>query len=160
MILVNLSKSWADVAAGKRDPAGVTLGDWAGMTDDSVERYGDVVLGIHRNEVVTAFDIDSWHRDGQTGRVRFEGRPSERWSYLLGTPNPGPEWVKGAARPVKYLDTRVLTEGTVPVESAAGGSERAVVRGYSLTVDADGHATVIAPAGGRVTVVPGETVHG
>ena len=152
MILVNLSRSWTEVLAGKRDAADVTLGDWAGITDDSVARYGDAILGIHHNAVVTAFDIEGWHRDGSTDRIRFDGRPSERWASLIGTPNPGAEWVRGAARPVKYLDTRVLTEGDVPVEEYADGG-RAVVRGYTLTVDSHGNATVLPPAGGAVTVV-------
>ncbi len=152
MILVNLSKSWADVVAGTRDAAEVTLGDWASITDDSVARYADAILGIHRNEVVTAFDIESWQRDDETGRIRFLGRPSEQWARLIGTPNPGPEWVKGAARPVKYLDTRVLLGGDVPVEESTDGG-RAVVRGYTLTVNSDGKATVLPPLGGSVTVL-------
>ncbi len=152
MILVNLSKSWTEVLNASRDAADVTLGDWAGITDDSVDRYADAILGIHRNEVVTAFDIESWHRLDESGRIRFRGRPSERWAHLIGTPNPGPEWVKGAARPIKYLDTRVLTDGDVPVEESTDGA-RAVVRGYTLTVDGDGNATVLPPPGGSVTVL-------
>lgn len=152
MILVNLSRSWAEVVAGERDAEDVTLGDWAGITDESADNHGDVILGIHRGEVVTAFDVDSWTRDADTGRIRFAGSPSERWSHLIGTPNPGPEWVKGAARPVKYLDTRILTEGSVTIEDAGDGS-RAVVRGFTLAVADDGTATVIVPPGGRVTVI-------
>jgi hypothetical protein len=43
-------------------------------------------------------------------------------------------WIRGQARPVKYLDTRVLTEGTVPVEEFSGG-HRAVINGFTLAVD-------------------------
>lgn len=155
MILVNLSKSWAQVLAGDRTAEDVTLGDWAGITDDSAARYGDTVLGIHRNQVVSAFDVEDWRRDPETGRIRFQGRASEQWSNLVGTPNPGPEWIKGAARPIKYLDTRVLTEGDVPVEESSDGG-RAVVRGYTLVVDDSGLATVIVPSGGRVMVMTRE----
>ncbi|MBK6857047.1 MAG: hypothetical protein IPG97_11010 [Microthrixaceae bacterium] len=154
MILVNLSKSWAEVVSGAREPADVTLGDWAGITDESIEQCADVILGVHRGEVVSAFDIEAWDRDPESGRVRFSGAPSETWAHLVGTPNPGPAWVKGAARPVKYLDTRILTEGSVEVEATPDGS-RAVVRGFTLAVADDGTATVIAPPGSRVTVITG-----
>lgn len=83
--------------------------------------------------------------------ITFRGEKSDRWGHLIGTPNPGADWVQGAARPVKYLDTDVLTEGNVRVEEVPDG-DRAVVRGYTLTVDDEGHATVLVPPGGRVTV--------
>lgn len=159
MILVHLAYSWPAVARGEADAADVTLGNWAGIADDKLDSYADAVLGIYKNEVVTAFDITGWNRltEGtDVGRIAFTGTPSLRWWHLIGTPNPGTPWKKGMARPVQYLDTRVLTDGDVETEAVDDGRDRrAVVDGYTLTVHADGHATVAVPIGKHVTVVPG-----
>ena len=159
VILVHLASSWPAVARGEADAADVTLGNWAGLADDKLDSYADAVLGIYKNEVVTAFDITGWNRltEGtNAGRIAFTGAPSLRWRHLIGTPNPGTPGRKGMARPVQYLDTRVLTDGDVEIEAVEDGRDRrAVVDGYTLTVHADGHATVAAPIGKHVTVVPG-----
>lgn len=159
VILVHLASSWPAVARGVADAADVTLGNWAGIADDKLESHADAVLGIYKNEVVTAFDITGWRRltDGNdAGRIAFTGHPSRRWGHLIGTPNPGTPWTKGMARPVQYLDTRILTVGDVDVEPLDDGRDpRAVVDGYTLTVHADGNATVAVPFGKHVTVVSG-----
>ena len=150
MILVNLSRTWPDVMAGKDEAARATLEDWAGIKDEALDAFGDAVLGIYRNQVVTAYDITCWKRLAN-GRVRFTGMESKKWTYLIGTANPGEPWTRGQARPVKYLDTRALTEGTVPAH-AFGDGLRAVINGFTLTVE-DNHATVTVPAGGQLTIV-------
>jgi hypothetical protein len=151
MILVHLAATWQDVLAGRDTAEDATLGSWAQITDDALAVYGDVVLGIYQNEVVTAFEIDDWDRN-EDGRVVFSGDRSDRFEYLIGTPNPGKPWVRGQARPVQYLDTAVLTDGSVPVEHAEDG-RRAVVDDYVLTVDDKGTATLVIPPGRRVTVL-------
>ncbi|MDV6296552.1 DUF6508 domain-containing protein [Rhodococcus aetherivorans] len=159
MILVHLASSWPGVAKGEADAAAITLGNWAGIADDKLDTYADVVLGIYKNQVVTAFDITDWQRVTEgpdAGRIAFTGRPSQQWEHLIGTSNPGTPWKKGMARPVQYLDTRVLTDGDVDVEPLEEGRDRrAVVGGYALTVHSDGNATISAPLGRHVTVVPG-----
>ncbi len=106
------------VHSGQLTEADATLRDWYGITDKSLDRYGDAILGIVNNEVVSAFDIDEWERL-ENSRVRFYGPASQRWSHLIGTPNPGEQWVSGAARPVKYLDTEVLLGGDVSPKAMA-----------------------------------------
>jgi hypothetical protein len=152
MFLVNLSKTWPQVRAGAKDPAEATLGDWPGIKEDDLETHADAILGIFKNVVVTAYDIEGQpQRKG--GRVRFIGRPSRKWAHLVGTPNPGRPWVQGYGRPVQVLDTRVLTQGNVPIEDSPSG-QRAVVSGYVLTVSEDGCATLLVPDGGKATVIP------
>lgn len=58
-----------------------------------MDRYGDGVLGIYKNEVVSAFDVTDWTR-GSDGRVTFTGSPSVKFGHLIGTPNPGKPWVR------------------------------------------------------------------
>jgi hypothetical protein len=150
VILVHLASSWPDVLAHNKTAAEVTLSAWAQISDDRLHQYGDAVLGIYQNEIVTAFDITGWSRNHE-GRVIFEGTPSREWTHLIGTPNPGKPWVRGQARPVQYLDTAILASGAVPVEEAASG-RRAVVDDFILTVDIEGNATLVVPSGRRVTV--------
>src|SRR5258707_210427 len=108
MILVHLTQTWPMVQRGQLAADAATLGDWAGISDTALADYGDVVLGIFDNTVVSAYDIDGWDRTDE-GRVRFTGAPSTRQAHLVGTPNPGKAWgVKGMARPVQYLDTVVV----------------------------------------------------
>ncbi|MGW5301710.1 DUF6508 domain-containing protein [Rhodococcus aetherivorans] len=159
MILVHLASSWPAtpaVVCGEKDAAEVTLGNWAGIADDKLDTYADTIVGIYRNEVVTAFDITGWRRlaDGaDAGRIAFTGRPSTRWTHLIGTPNPGRTWTKGMARPIQYLDTTALTDMNPDNAPDPRQDRRAVVDGYTLPVHADGNATVTAPPGKHVTVV-------
>jgi hypothetical protein len=159
MILVNLANSWPRVATGQADAAEITLGNWAQISDDSLATHADAILGIYRNEIVTAFDITGWQRITEgvdKGRVSFEGRPSQQWKHLIGTENPGIPWTTGMARPVQYVDTTTLTSNNpdnIPAEEAHG--RRTELHGYTLTVHADGNATVGVPFGKHITVVPG-----
>lgn len=155
MILVNLASSWPAVANGQADPAAVTLGNWAQISDNSLDTYADAILGIYKHEVVSAFDITGWHRltEGpDAGRIAFTGEPSQQWKHLIGTANPGTPWTAGMARPVQYLDTHTLNTG---LDTTEEGREQSVdLRGYTLTVHSDGNATVAVPFGKHVTVVP------
>lgn len=151
MILVHLPKTWPDVLAGKRTAEDVTLQYWAQITDEALETYGDGLLGIYQHEVVSAFDVTGWARDSD-GRVIFSGVSSKEFGRLVGTPNPGKHWVRGQSRPVQYLDTAVLRDGSAVVERTDEG-RRAVVDGFVLTVDEDGSATLVVPAGQHVTVL-------
>ena len=151
MILVNLTKSWPQVLAGGRTAADVTLGAWAKVSDAAIDQYGDAIVGIHKNAVVTAFDIDGYTR-GEGDRVTFTGHESTRWAHLVGTPNPGRPWTRGMARPVQYLDTDAYQLGDTEVEETVEG-RRAVVDGITLTVDATGAATVLLPTGRQLTVL-------
>jgi hypothetical protein len=150
LILVNLVRTWPIALLGKAAPDLITLGDWQGVSDGALSAYADCVLGIYQNQVVTAFDITGWHRQ-PNGRVTFEGVQSKRWAHLIAGPNPGPAWSRGQVRPVKYLDTRVLTDSAVEPE-AHGAGHRAFISGFSITVEGR-HATVAVPPGGTVTIV-------
>ncbi len=150
MILVNLRQTWPKVVAGEADAAEITLGAWAQLSDKDLETHADAILGIYKNEVVTAFDIEGWSRDEGSGRVTFMGKPSQEWGHLVGTPNPGKPWVQGMSRPVQVFPTAVLTGGNVPVEETAKGL-RAVLDGFVLTVE-NNLATLQVPQGGKVLV--------
>jgi hypothetical protein len=151
---IHLSKSWPDVLRRIRSAADVTLGDWALVADRAIEHYGDVIVGVYDNEIVTTFDIDQHNpfTRGEDGRVRFNGTPSSEWGHLVGETSPV-TWVRGQARPVRYLDTQALRSGTVEPELLDGGDRRAVLGEFTLTVTSDGTATLLTPAGGAVTVI-------
>lgn len=154
MILVNLASSWPAVTTGEADAADITLGNWAQISDDSLDTYADSILGIYKNDVVTAFDITGWQRIAEgtdAGRVAFTGRPSLQWKHLIGAPNPGAPWTAGMARPVQYLDTTTLTSGNAGVDHADDRSMD--IDGFTLTIHADGNATVGVPYDKHVTVV-------
>ncbi|WP_043738117.1 hypothetical protein [Nocardia asiatica] len=151
MILTHLPDSWPRVLAGELTPEEATLGDWYNLADKRIEEYGDVVLGIYENRVVTAYNVTSWRRAGDR-RVTFEGSPSEEWKHLIGTPNPGKLWgLRGMARPVQYLDTRIVRATTAPTEPSTE-HQRATVDGFTLAVGHDGDAVLTVPAGRRITI--------
>ena len=85
----------------------------------ALARYADVILGIHRGEVVTAYDITDWRREKDAERqyeashglprswprIVFEGTPSATWAYLIGTACPAPppgQW------PIRYVATSTV----------------------------------------------------
>ncbi len=76
------------------------------------------------------------------GTQLFEGRPSQRWASLIGTPNPGKPWVRGMARPVQYLDTRVVLAETATAEPE---QRRATVGEFTLAIGDGDSAVVTAP---------------
>ncbi|MFF3159154.1 hypothetical protein [Streptomyces sp. NPDC057910] len=153
MILVHVSTTWPQVLDGQLTPEQATLGEWFNISDSSLAEYGDAVLGIFENTVVSAFDVTGEPNRDNEGRVTFPGTPSAKWSHLIGTPNPGKSWgVRGMARPIQYLDTAVVTGGTVEVEDD-GTARRAVVEGFTLVVDNKGSAVLTVPAGRKVTVL-------
>lgn len=152
MIAVNLRQSYPDVLKGERTLAEATLGRWSRMSDEALGRFGDLVIGVLGAEVVSAYDVTGWHRD-EAGRVIFEGELSKEFGHLVGGASPVKPWVQGQARPIQYVDTAILRGGEAEVEELPGNVRRALVKGYYLTVDADGIATVEPPRGGTVTVV-------
>ena len=150
MIVVNLRKTYREVVAGLRDMEDATLGKWAGVTDEAFERYGDAVIGVYNDQVVSAYDVTGYERDGD-GRVWFNGEESEEFGSLVGKKSPVKPWVRGQARPIQYIDTEVVRHGDAPVEEGID-YQRAVVGGYVLSIDNDGIATVEPPDGGVVVV--------
>ena len=134
-------------------PEKATLGAWP-IADPKLLTYGDVLVGVYDNTVVTAYHIDGWTRDTD-GRVTFRAGqtdPPDRWAHLIGQPNPGKPWgAQGDAWPVRFVDLVDVTHGDTPVHETPAG-RRAVVDGVVLTVDPDGRVVVIAPPGRPVTV--------
>ena len=115
--------------AGKADAADVTLGAWAQIKDADSEEHADAVLGVYRNVVVTAFDVDSWSR-GEDGRVTFAARPSAEWAHLVGQPIPGAPWDAGAGPPGEGAPDRRPRQGDAAVEETPEGRRR---RGAAAT---------------------------
>ncbi len=150
MIVVNLRKSYREVLSGHLDMDDATLGWWAGVTDEAAARYGDVVLGVFKEQVVSAFDTVGYQRDAE-GRVFFDGEESSEFGAMIGKPSPVKPWVRGQARPIQYIDTDVVRNGDATVVRD-GKHQRAVVAGYILSVNSEGQATVEPPEGGVVTV--------
>jgi len=150
VIVVNLRKSYREVLSGQRDLEDATLGWWAGVTDEAIARYGDIVIGVYGDQVVSAYEVSAHERDAD-GRVWFDGEESEEFGSLVGKKSPVKPWVRGQARPIQYIDTDVVRHGEAPVEEGID-YQRAVVGGYVLSIDSDGIATVEPPEGGVVIV--------
>ncbi|MEU2205528.1 hypothetical protein AB0P19_14200 [Microbacterium oleivorans] len=155
MIVVNLKRSYPRVQLGQADLDAVTLSAWAGVTEEAIDRFGDVILGVYQDKVVSAYNVTSHSRDDE-GRVVFEGIESPEFEHLIGQPSPVPAWKRGQARPTRYIDTEIVRTGAAPIELLEDGLRRAVVDGYTLTVDANRIATISVPKGGAVMVLTGE----
>ena len=116
MILVHLPATWPQVLASQMSAADATLGDWYGLSEAKLTEYGDALIGVFEHQVVSAYDVSGWHRTSE-GKIVFNGTPSKKWAHLIGTPNPGKPWgVRGKARPIQYLDTRIIAATTAPIE--------------------------------------------
>lgn len=152
MFLVNLPRTWPRVLRGLASAEDVTLGEWARVSEGSLTRYGDSVVGVYKNQVVSAYDITGWHRTTE-GRIVFEGQESATLAHLIGQPVPGERWVQGAVRPVKTLDTRLALGEEVSLEPTADGLLRAVLGDTVVSVTPDGAVTVRVGAGRPVTVI-------
>jgi hypothetical protein len=154
VILVHLKRTWPLVQDGRLTEDDATLKAWAGVSDDALGSYGDVVAGIYDNTVVTVYDVASWSRQPD-GRVIFAGKPSSQWAYLKGHPNPGRPWGRqGDTRPVQYLDSEAVASGSVPVHRSAHG-KRAVIDDFALSVGDDGNAVLVIPPGRQVMIRTG-----
>lgn len=154
MILVHVKHSWPRVLAGELSAEESVLGDWAPIAEARLAEFGDVLVGVYDNTVVAVYDVDLAATVYVDGKVRFAGTPSTAWAHLVGQPNPGKPWgQQGYARNVQYLDTTVVAGGDVPVELTRSG-RRAIVAGFTLTVDPHGNATVLVPSDRILTVQP------
>jgi len=111
MILVNMPQTWPAVKAGTMTADQATLAAWPIKQDivDEDGRVGDVILGIYKNEVVSAYDITG-HDYTSDDRVVFKGTPSTEWDYLIGGRSPLP-WVSGQQWPVQHLPTKTMVIG-------------------------------------------------
>jgi len=153
VIVVNVNRSYAQTLSGELTLQEATEGDWYGINEAAVAQYGDVLVGVWNNRVVSAYDIVGHVRVDEGTRVRFTVEDSAEFGYLVGQPSPVGPWKAGQARPIMYADTDVVRHGDAPQEEV-GDAKRAVVRGYILTVDDSGVATIIPPEGGSVLVAP------
>jgi hypothetical protein len=150
LIITHLNKTWPLVIKGIMTSKDATLGTWP-ISDEKLDRYGDVVVGVYENAVVSAYDIDGHYRD-DNNKVAFEGRESTNWSRLIGQPTPAKPWgTRGDAWPVRFIDTAVVAGGDVAVERTPTG-RRAVIDDVVLNVDDDHHITIVIPAGRSLTV--------
>ena len=117
MILVSLNKTWPMVLQethpARREALAKLYTCYAWPVRPAEEaalaRYADVLLGIHRGEVVTAYDITSLRREEDAERTHevrqglprawprivFDATPSKTWAHLIGTPCPAPRRASG-----------------------------------------------------------------
>ena len=133
MILVSLNKTWPMVLNETHPAKRETLAKfytcyaWPMRPAElaALAVYADVLLGIHRGEVVTAYDNLTWDREEDADRVHevrqglprawprivFDGTKSTKWAHLIGSPCPAPpprQW------PIRYVDTSALSTGLRP----------------------------------------------
>lgn len=122
MILVHVIRSWPDVVAGNRTAEDATWGEWAQLSEQNIEDYGDILLGIYNNVIVSAYEIDGHYRDRETKRVTFTAHETIETKQYIGSPNPGRQWgTQGYARAVQALPTADLIDP--PVEPPVDGLE-------------------------------------
>ena len=113
-VLFNIRRSGVS-ATNEAQVMEAAAGDWV-ISEDALQRYGNVALAILQNQVVGAFDVLSWFFTDE-GRARLELRPSETFEYLVGQPSPR-QWKKGQANPVALVDLEP-DDGPVAVEAAS-----------------------------------------
>jgi hypothetical protein len=160
-LAVSVVKRWPEVERGISSAADVILSAWSPWVGTSTTRMHfdpdriAVVVGCRRGETVGVFDVVpnkagdrwDWVGDGPRRRIRFFGRPSQRFAAQLNAP--APTWRQGEGTPVKVLSLDDLLEGN----SASPPDERHVVLGEAVvTVEAERHLVVSVPADYRVTV--------
>lgn len=117
MIIVHLKQSMPVLMMEKRRGAPndvlldflreKTRGDWAGIKQDSIEAYGDYVVGAYEGLVVSVYKVTG---DGRTdslpeSRVVFEVEDAPEMAWMIGRRCPGGRWKRGEARPVRYFTT-------------------------------------------------------
>jgi len=118
MILVSLNRTWPIVQRGDATAEEAALGIWPVRPAENARLadFADVIRGVVRGRVVTAYDITGWRPETSAERaaalrddlgrhfprVVFEGVPSQAWEHMIGSASPGGplgQW------PVRYLDT-------------------------------------------------------
>lgn len=142
MILVNVRKSVAP-GASPQDLREGASGDWANISDASLETFADYLAAVRQNIVLGVWPIEG-HRRAPDGRVTFELGDPDAHQDLVGARSPA-VWVPGAANPVKFLKTDTMLPESAEVEMTAQGNRRVALDGWSLIVYDDGRARVQAP---------------
>ncbi len=105
MILVKLAETWPEVKDDQDARKNATRSAWLGIKPEDIGKYGDTILGVYKNNVVTAYDIlPDKHTYLENGRVVFEVTDSHEWEHLIGEPSPL-RWVQGQQRPVQFIPT-------------------------------------------------------
>ncbi len=108
MILVNLSDTWPKVKAKEMTAKDATRYAWPEVKPENITTYGDTILGVYKNSVVTVYDImPEQHTYLPNGRVVFEVTDSPKWGHLIGTPSPL-RWKQGQQRPVQFMPTEYM----------------------------------------------------
>jgi hypothetical protein len=127
VILVSLNKTWPMVLKETHPAKRETLAKfytcyaWPMRPAElaALAAYADVLLGIHRGEVVTAYDNLTWRPEEDAERTHevrqglprgwprfvFDGTKSSAWARLIGGPSPAPppgQW------PIRYVDTSTV----------------------------------------------------
>lgn len=142
MILVNVRQSVPPGASAEELREGAA-GDWANISEDSLESFGDCLAAVRQNVVLGIWPIEG-HRRVPGNRVRFELGEPDAHQDLVGQRSPA-EWRQGAANPVKFLDSDSLRPESAEVEMTPQGNRRVALDGWSLVVYSDGRARVQAP---------------
>lgn len=158
-----------------------TLGDWTRVSDAAIEQYGDVVVGVYRGRVVSAFDVTGFTRSDE-GLVIFAGVPSQKWAWLIGSEVPGGPWKRGEARPVRYFESSAVFDQHEGLEKHVVGVQdpedrmfevaeahahkelqaqrvahepaATLLERVEVALNPRGGINVTVPAGTRVTVIP------
>lgn len=158
MILVNISRSGIAAVTPQqiRDAA---VRAWK-VKEESLNRFGDLLVAVRSNVVVGVWKIDGWIRE-ESGRYAFQVSDTQDQS-MIGGPSPVP-WITGQANPVKYVDTTTATD-QADVETTADGHRSVKLEGWTLVVLGGGRAQLHGPTepagqlivenagGGNVTV--------
>jgi hypothetical protein len=149
VLVVNVRQRWREVGAGTATAEEVVMGDW------NLERRGidprrvAGVVGCYRHGIVAAFPVDG-EPIPRTGydppRVRFPAGP--RLRHLDGLPAPY-RWARGEQYPVHEISLSAF-----PLDAGAG-VQRIDLDGFTLSVAANGEATLVVPNGRAVTVLSG-----
>lgn len=150
MILVNVRQT-APPGATPEEVQEAATGDWANISESSLASFGDYLAAVRQNVVLGVWPIEG-HRRMPDGRVRFELGNLGAHADLVGQASPA-TWVKGAANPVKFIDTETMLPEVAEVEMTPKGNRRVELDGWLLIVYTDGRARLQAPDGESKLIV-------
>lgn len=98
----------------------ITRGDWPDLSDKTLAKSADAILGSSDGLITVAYEVRSWKRSKNAAGVTkliFEVASDPKLAWLIGLPQPGGPWRRGEARGTR----QVQVDPAWAVDRAASG---------------------------------------